>query len=368
MYSDNVFSIKYYDTRTITPENPTGEKGKAAMLEPLSGTPGEMLGKGWKSRPFITIMPHTTIDLADIHGEGMIKSMWITGEVDRGLILRMFWDEYGDASVEVPLTDFFLYGWSKPHFIEDGRWNAGPDYKVNSDLIVVNPNRGLNSFIPMPYRKSAHLTLENRTSVAKVIYYQINYEKRKVPEDAGYFHAQFRASLPVKYKEVHTLLDDVRGKGTYLGTALYVGLNRTSRWWGEGEIKFYIDGDDEYPTYCSTGLEDYFGGAFNWDCEDEYRTYSTKYMGMTNIVKPDGLYEVQQRFSMYRWHVVDPIKFKDSLKVTIQALGWKTDDHGKIDHFLPREDDYMSVSYWYQEKLGCKFPKLISHDELTKKF
>ncbi len=365
---ENIFLTTYCNTRTITAENPTGKKGEAAKLEPLTGAPGELLGKGWKSRPFITIQQNTIVDLANINCEGMIKSMWITGEVDRGLIIRMYWDDCEVPSVECPLTDFFLYGWAKPHCIEESRWNNGPNYKVDSAFMSVNPNRGLNCFIPMPFKKAARITLENRSALSKVVYYQINYEERVLPEDSGYFHAQFRASIPVPFMGVHTLLDQVNGKGVYLGTALYVGLNRASRWWGEGEFKFYIDGDEEYPTYCSTGLEDYFGGAFNWDCEGEYREYSTLYMGLPNIIKPDGLYESQQRFSMYRWHGPDPIRFKEDLKVTVQCLGWQTDDKGEINHFLPREDDYLSVAYWYQDELGTKFPDLISHEELKKKF
>ncbi len=363
---EEIFRLKNYKTRTICPENPTGEKGKAAMLEPLPDAPGEKLGKGWKSRPFITIPSHTTVTLANLEGEGIVKSMWITGEVDQGLILRMYWDKHEVPSVECPITDFFLYGWARPHSIEN--WNNGPDLQVNSDLICVNPNRGFNSYIPMPYRTHATLTLENRTTEPKCVYFQINYEERKVPEDSGYFHAQYKMTAPVPFKEVHTILDNIEGKGAYLGTALYVGLNRAAEWWGEGEFKFYMDGDEEYPTICTTGLEDYFGGAFNWDIEGNYTTYSTPYLGMHHVRKPDGLYNVQQRFSMYRWHVRDPICFDENLKVTVQCLGWQTDDKGKIKHFLPRQDDYISVSYWYLDKPINTRVALPTHEELTKHF
>ncbi len=366
MFSEELFSIMPIKTRTISPESPTGEKGKAAMAEPLENSPGEKLGKGWKSRPFVTIAPGEKFTLADISGEGVIKSIWITGEVDQGLIIRMYWDKSNMPSVECPLTDFFLYGWARPHLMEN--WNEGPNYTVNSQLMCVNPNRGLNSFIPMPYRDGALLTLENRSSESKGVYYQINFEERELPQDAGYFHAVYSPSVPVKYKEVHTLLDNVSGSGVYLGTALYVGLNRTSQWWGEGEFKFYIDGDDEFPTICSTGLEDYFGGAFNWDIEGNYTTYSTPYLGMHHVERPDGLYNIQQKFSMYRWHVTDPIRFEENLRVTVQCLGWQTMDNGKIKHFLPRQDDYISVSYFYLDKPSKTMPSIISHDELTKHF
>ncbi len=355
-------------SKTISPENPTGAKGCGAMAEPLPGSAGERLGKGWKSRPFITIPPKSTYTLVDIEGEGEIKSIWLTGEVDQGAIIRMYWDNQEQASVESTLTEFFLYGFAPPFKIEENTWNKGPIYKVDSALMAVNPNRGFNSYIPMPFRKRAVITIENRTVNPKVIYYQVNYEEKSIPQEAGYFHAQLRVSMPVPYKGVHTVIDGIKGKGTYIGTALYVGLNRASRWWGEGEFKFYMDGDQEYPSVCTTGLEDYFCGAFNWDTESEYQTYNSQYAGMPHVGKPDGLYEVQQRFNLYRWHVVDPIRFDSELKVTVQDLGWIKNDEGKWSHFLPREDDFISVAYWYQQLPTAPFPKLIDHETLIERF
>lgn len=116
----------------------------------------------------------------------------------------------------------------------------------------------------MPFRKSARLTLENLSQKAVGVYYQIDYTLTDVPVDRGYFHAYWRRSNPVPYKQVHTLLDHVRGTGHYVGTYLAWQSNNTG-WWGEGEIKFYLDGDKEYPTICGTGTEDYFGGAWNFD-------------------------------------------------------------------------------------------------------
>ena len=355
-------------TRTITPENPDGAKAGGAKAEPEEGTAGHHLGKGWKSRPNVLIKPYEVFEMANIIGEGEIKSIWLTGELDRGVIIRMYWDDQETPSVECPITDFFLYGWAKPHHMANGNWNAGPDFRVDSALMAVNPNRGFNSFIPMPYRKRARITIENRTKNSKYLYYQVNFEEKEIDTNAGYFHAQFRVSMPVKYKENHTVVDGIKGKGSYLGTALYVGLNRASRWWGEGEFKFYMDGDTEYPTICTTGLEDYFGGAFNWDVKGDYKPYSTLYMGMPSITKPDGLYEIQQRYSLYRWHIVDPIRFENELKVTVQDLGWTSDDDGVWKEFLQREDDMMSVSYWYQTLPTNPFPKLISHKDLNQRF
>lgn len=363
--SESLFTLNDAVTRTISCENKDGAIGKGAMADPLPGSPGEHLGRGWKSSPFVTIPAGSTYTMADITGEGEIKSIWLTGEVDRGLIIRMYWDGQENPSVECPVTDFFLYGFAKPHTME--RWNDGPYYTVNSALMAVNPNRGLNCYIPMPYRHSARITLENRSEKEKVLYYQVNFEEKKMPENIGYFHAQYRISMPVPYKGVHTVLDGVEGQGRYLGTALYVGLNRAARWWGEGEFKFYLDDDKEYPSICTTGLEDYFCGAFNWDVEGEYKTYSHLYSGLPYIYKPDGLYDVQQRFCLYRWHVTDPIRFQKGIRITLQDLGWEINDEGEWKKFLQREDDFITVSYWYQTLPTQKFPELISHEDLVRR-
>ena len=120
-----------------------------------------------------------------------------------------------------------------------------------------------------------------------------------------------------------------------MGTYLAWQVNNNG-WWGEGEIKFYMDGDQDYPTICGTGTEDYFGGAWNWERPiGTYRTYSTPYLGMHQVLKPDGLYRSQRRFGMYRWHVMDPIRFQSDLRVTIQDLGWRSGGR-----YLPRRERY----------------------------
>ncbi len=353
-------------SRSICPENPNGSKGGACKELPLPGEAAEKLGKGWKVRPFVKIAPGEVFEIANINCSGEIKSMWMAGNVDKGLIIRMYWDDQQHPSVECPMSDFNLYGWIRPQ--SGGDYNTGPHYHVDSELMAVNPNRGFNCFIPMPFRKNARITLENRTTEQKNIYYQINYDEKTVEENAAYFHAQYRVSMPVKYKDVHTILDGVKGKGLYIGTALYVGLNRAARWWGEGEAKFYLDGDTEYPTICTTGLEDYFGGAYNWETLGEYSCYNSRYMGMPYVEKPDGLYNIQQRFSLYRWHMVDPIRFDEDIRVTIQDLGWKSDDTAKWNGFLQREDDFISVAYWYQTLPTAQFNPLVSHSDLIERF
>ena len=189
------------------------------------------------------------------------------------------------------------------------------------------------------------------------LYYQINYTLTEVPEDAAYFHAQFRRTNPLPYKEVYTILDGVKGWGQYVGTYMAWGVNSTG-WWGEGEIKFYIDDDDEFPTICGTGTEDYFCGSYNFDANG-YREFTTPYAGLPQVIRPDGVYQSQQRFGMYRWHITDPIRFEEDLRVSIQALGWRS---GR--RYLPLQDDIASVAYWYQTLPTGPFPPPPDRDYL----
>jgi len=204
------------------------------------------------------------------------------------------------------------------------------------------------------------MTMTNIGLQEMVLYYQIDYALTEVPEDAAYFHAQFRRKNPLPYKEVYTILDGVKGKGHYVGTYLAWGVNNNG-WWGEGEIKFYIDGDDEYPTICGTGTEDYFGGSYNFENPKthQYQEFTTPYSGLPQIIRPDGLYRSQMRFGLYRWHIMDPIRFENDIRVTIQALGWRSGGR-----YLPLQDDIASVAYWYQTLPTAKFPELPDRDYL----
>jgi hypothetical protein len=341
-------------TRSISAENFTGEKGKAGMAtEGTGAVVARELGQGWKVSPSIHVKARETVTLADIEGPGIIQHIWNTVAPNRWrqLVLRIYWDGEETPSVETPLGDFFCCGWTR-------RCN------VNSLPIAVNPAGGFNSYWPMPFRQSARITLENLSDDdIHGYYYQIDYALTEVPEDAAYLHAQWRRNNPLPYMEVHTLLDGVKGKGHYVGTYLAWGVNTTG-WWGEGEIKFFMDGDTEFPTICGTGTEDYFGGAWNFEFpQGEYGVFSTPWLGMPQVIKPDGLYQSQQRFGMYRWHVMDPIRFDEDLKVTIQALGWRSAQGGQ-GRYLPLQDDIASTAYWYQAEPHAPFPELPDRNYL----
>ena len=229
----------------------------------------------------------------------------------------------------------------------------------------MNPGSAFNCYWEMPFRKRCLITMTNTADTAMILFYQINYVLTEVASDAAYFHAQFRRVNPLPYKEVYTILDGVTGRGQYVGTYMAWGVHN-SGWWGEGEIKFFIDGDAEFPTICGTGTEDYFCGSYNFDVGKDnggYREFTTPYAGLPQVIRPDGLYASQQRFGMYRWHIADPIRFKRDLRVTIQALGWMGDPR-KGAEFLPLQDDIASVAFWYQTLPSAKFPPLPSPDYL----
>lgn len=346
----NLSRLSTAKTRSICAENFTGKKGQAGMATDGKGAAHSRdLGPGWKVSPCIDIEAGETRTMAEIDGPGAIQSIWMTGEMfgkqnARFFILRFYWDDQENPSVEVPVADFFATGW-------------GPFAQINSQPIAVNPHRGCNCFWEMPFRKKCRVTLENRHTEKTVLFYQINYTLTDIPEDVAYFHAQFRRQNPLPYKTPYTILEGVKGQGQYVGTYMAWGVNN-NRWWGEGEIKFFMDGDQEFPTICGTGTEDYFGGAWNWDVEGKYTPYSTPFMGM-QIFRPDGLYQSQQRYSLYRWHVMDPIRFEQDMKVTIQALGWR--DGGR---YLPLQDDIASVAFWYQTLPTAPFPELADPDYL----
>lgn len=330
-------------TRSITAENPRGEKGGGARAEAAPDSPARELGKGWKCAPCTGIGPGQTLVLADIAGPGAIQSMWFAGGIaNRDMILRIYWDGADQPAVECPLPDFFGV-----HFpMQDPLKPCdGPAVHINSLPVAVNPNRALNCFWEMPFRSRAYITLENRHPVnAAACFYQINYTLTQVPEDCGYFHAQFRRVNPLPYGEVYTILDNVEDEGHYVGTSMGYGVNNNG-WWGEGEIKFYLDGDTDYPTLCGTGTEDYFGGAYNWEIDGRYTTYSTAFCGMHQVLLPDGLYNSQHRHCMYRWHIMDPIRFRQDIRVTIQALGWSSDGT-----YMPGTHDICSTAFWYSRK------------------
>lgn len=344
----NIYQLSDAKSRSISPENFTGEKGKGGMARPEDA--GERnkanashaardLGQGWKVNPYIIIKPNETVTLAEIDGPGAIQHIWMTPTgLWRFSIIRIYWDDETEPSVECPVGDFFGMGWCE----------YAP---LNSLAVCVNPGSAFNCYWPMPFRRKCKITMENINDQDEMrLYYQIDYTLTDVPEDAGYFHAQFRRTK-VNMTSDYTIVDNIKGKGQYVGVYLAWGVTNVG-WWGEGEIKFFIDGDKKFPTICGTGTEDYFCGSYNFDRNGRYVEYCTPYAGLHQVIRPDGTYRSQQRFGLYRWHLTDPIRFDKDLRVTIQDLGWR---HG--GRYLQQHSDIASVCFWYQTEPHAAFPE-----------
>ncbi|MDK3161802.1 DUF2961 domain-containing protein [Kamptonema cortianum] len=355
----NLMMLSNAKTRSITAENVYGEKGGGAKAGVYGSPPPGVtelgqtweagkghesaardLGKGWKVRPCIKLEPGKETNLMDIDGAGVIQHIWMTAEphLFRNLIVRMYWDNEETPSVEAPLGDFFCQGWL--------------EYTHIASLpIQVNAKQSMHVYWPMPFRKHARITIENRhIDNSFLFFYTIDYAFTDVPADAAYFHAQFRQERPHDPKTDYTILDGIKGRGQYIGCFMTWQQNAKG-WWGEGEFKAWLDGDGEYPTICGTGLEDYFGGA--WGFQEKFTgSFMGKNQGPENNLPGS-------RHGMYRWHIMDPIRFEEDFRCSIQALGWRSEGR-----YLQLRDDISSVAYWYQTEPHAAFPVLGNKDDL----
>ena len=362
----NLSRLSNAQTRSISAENPTGAKGGGGKhIDPNHGCSRD-LGQGWKVRPCVGVPAGETLVLADIKGPGAIQHIWMTPTGNyRFSILRFYWDGEATPSVEVPIGDFFASAYTSFDTFRH----------INSLPLCVNPGNAFNCYWEMPFRKRCKITLENIGFDAMTIFYQIDYTLTDVPTDAAYFHAQFRRANPLPYKDVYTLVDGIRGQGHYVGTYMAWQVNNNG-WWGEGEIKFYLDGDLPkgivgrnvrehggkcFPTICGTGTEDYFCGSYNFENKEtkQYQEFTTAYAGVPHVVRPDGVYKSNTRFSLYRWHIMDPVRFTGDFAATIQSLGWRAGGR-----YLPNQDDMASTAFWYQAEPHAAFPKLPGRDAL----
>lgn len=341
----NLSSLPFLDgarTRSISAENPAGAKGRGGMAVPDPADPdlphsgaAVDLGQGWKVRPFLKPLAGETVTLMDVDGPGIIQHIWMATTTNwagngRACVLRVYWDDEETPSIEVPMTDFFAVG----HDL------FAP---VNSLAVVVNPASALNCYWPMPFRAHCCITFTNEGPTdLPLLAYQITYAETEVADTAGYLHAQWRRAVTDRDRPDYTIVDGVRGQGRYAGTFL-AWTQLSDGWFGEGEIKFYLDGDTDFPTICGTGTEDYFCGSYGFP-----EVYTTAYVG--NTLRHPGA-GGPPKWSLYRWHIADPICFQEDLRVTIQALGWWPNAR-----YQPLADDIASVAYWYQREPHAPFP------------
>lgn len=347
----NLSRLSNARSRSISPENFSGAKGQGGMA--LQGTGAQCardLGQGWKISPSVAIPAGQTFEMASIAGPGAIQQIWLTPTGNwRFSILCIYWDGQSQPSVECPVGDFFGLPW--------GRFSP-----LVSLPVCVNPGSAFNCYWEMPFRKSCRITMTNLGHEDMTLYYQVNYTLTDVPADCAYFHAQFRRTNPLPYKTDYTILDGIQGRGHYVGTVMGWGVNNAN-WWGEGEIKFFIDGDGEFPTICGTGEEDYFCGSYGYNERMEhgkyaYESFTTPYTGFYHVEEYNT--DKVRRIGQYRWHITDPVRFKQDLRITIQSLGWQSEGR-----YLHLQDDLASVAYWYQLEPHSPFPPLPAKEDLV---
>jgi len=363
------------DSRLSSFENPNGLKGQ-----------GGQTNKTAKGRAFEVIKPGETKTLLNVNGEGIIQRIWLTINQNpvklRSLRFQFFWDGSDKPAVDVPMGDFFGFNLGKPVAFQSALFSSGE-------------GRSFTCYIPMPFRKGAKIRMINEGSESAMLFYDVDFSFQKIAPGALYFHAYWTRQMTSKLGEDFLVLPKMTGKGRFLG--MTVGVNTDSSysksWWGEGEVKMFLDGDTQYPTIVGTGTEDYIGSAWGLG------TFTNTYQGCT--VASDST----RQFNFYRWHIPDPIYFNKDIKVVLQQIGgWMKKDVKELlqkgvnlkpisvdgpagftrlldmpgpiditDEKFPegwvnfyRIDDYSAVSYFYLDKASSSLPSLPSVDIRTK--
>jgi hypothetical protein len=317
------------DSRSISAENPDGARGN-----------GGKTGHGRKGNPSRTLAPGEKFVVADIAGPGTLRHIWITTdygapEVLRAQRLEIFYDQLEDPSISVPLLDFF----GLPH---------GRHAEYYSALISVNEGLGLNSYIPIPFTRSIRVEITNESSVPTFLYYQIDYTlESSFPLKHSFLHATFRRENPTTPRQDFVVCEGMKGPGRFIGCSVGIRVLDKAFWYGEGEMKIYRDGDQQFPTYCGTGLEDYVGSAFNLN--RHFGLYSGSPINIP--ANANAHRDLEKRMpdfaSFYRWHLPDPIMFSHSLRVTLQQLGpawFKKGQEAEFEAF--KSTNPMTVNGW----------------------
>jgi hypothetical protein len=353
--AQTLYEMQDVETRWASPENPTAEKGRAGVA-----------GGGRKGSPTIPIKAGQSVVLAEAKDtSGMVRRIWMTmpdrsPQMLRGLKLEMFWDGAATPAVSAPVGDFFGVG-------------LGQMAQFESALFSNPEGRSLNCFVPMPFRTAMRIVLTNESGRdLPELFYDVDYTLGdRLAANTLYFHAHWRRENPTTLKRDYEILPKVAGRGRYLGTNVGVIVNQAeyfNTWWGEGEVKIYLDGDAELPTLAGTGTEDYIGTAWGQG------RYSNLYQG--SPVADEG----RSRWCFYRYHVVDPVFFKRDVRVTIQQIGYLGDwSRGALvrtgkrlvragageeamdltkDGKFERADDWSSCAYFYLDRPENGLPKL----------
>ncbi len=328
-------------SRSICFENPTGAPG-------AGGQASSPLGQGRKGDPARVVAPGERLCLADIEGPGTIRHIWMTTMANRtilrGVMVRIFWEEAPFPSLELPLGEFFGFAHGSTAAFQTALHSVGERY-------------GMNSFIPMPFVRHARIELHNETAKPMTLFYQVDYTQGDAhAADVGRLHAVFLRDNPTQLARDFELLPERTGSGRFVGTI--IGIRPLAEhWWGEGEVKFYFDGDDAFATIVGTGSEDYVG--LSWGIQQTPYLY----MGANRVDNAAGT--SSGAVSMYRWHLHDPIFWHTQMRVTMQQIGHAGDspdlDTYKANLF-ERQDDWCAATYWYAADLQ-PLPKCLNVEQ-----
>jgi hypothetical protein len=281
-------------SRWVSSENPTGEKGM-----------GGLTNRGGKGNAFLVIPPGEVNTIFDVKGAGIITRMWSSGSIGksaeqrRAVRMDMYWDGASTPAVSAPIGDFFGIA----HGLSAG---------FDSELFSSPEGRSFLFSSPMPFRKSALITVTNQSPEEVWLWYDINYlVMEDVPDDAMYFHTFWNRDLKTSLGVDYTILPVVRGRGRYLGTNIGVigGPSYNGTWFGEGEVKIYLDGDTAFPTLAGTGTEDCIGTGWG------QQRFVNRCQGS---LAADDRADV---YAFYRYHIADPVYFHSDCRVTIQQIG-----------------------------------------------
>jgi len=327
------------ESRTISFENPTGEKGKGGMAT-------SKIGVGRKGLPAKDFKPGQTYTLCDIKGLGAIRHIWVTVRKDvetlQGIVVRAYWDGQKHPSIEAPLGAFFG--------IMHGKIGA-----YQSAAHSVNPEAGMNIWLEMPFAKQAKITITNESKTSTPLFYYIDYTTgNKLPSKFGRLHVLYRRENPTTLKQDFEILPKRTGSGRFVGCVIGIRALEEN-WWGEGEVKVYLDGDGNFPTICGTGTEDYIGQS--WGLQSVAYLY-----GGTSLM-------ADKLNTFYRWHIKDPIYWKKDIRITIQQIGWSQQVNDKTGSGLyERQDDWSCSSFWYEPIPSAPLPALPDYNARIKDY
>ncbi|WCL55571.1 glycoside hydrolase family 172 protein [Gimibacter soli] len=341
IFSDpNPFNIPtHLQSRSICFENITGAKGEG-------GKAASPLGIGRKGAPARHLFPGETIELAAIDGPGMIRHIWMTChpkiELLRGVVLRFYWNGQTHPSIETPVGDFFGFAHGKTPAFQSAAHSVGE--KV-----------GMNAWIPMPFAKHARVTITNEGDVRMPLFYQIDYTLGDdITDDTPHLHVSFQRQNPTALREDFEFLNRSGSRGRYLG-AVFGVIPHDPRWWGEGEVKVFLDGDSDFATIVGTGAEDYVG--LSWGIQQTPFLYHG-----ANWREKDDMADTGA-VSMYRWHFPDPIYWQSDIRLTIQQIGHSPGAGANSiaeyqAELYERQDDWSIATFWYETLPSAPLPPL----------